>query len=232
MNIRITSIQLALFSPGIDLSNKVDLLAKMKKNAGEYLNGDPIMLPIPVDAPPEIPRLVLKDEKGNIGLNISANKIDFFIHPTAEKGKIPEVYSDLIGELEAIYKNILNALYGSTELAINRIGFVVRGESEIQEAGKQLKEKYLSTKFAKTKWQKIDLGLLKKDNIDKKISNIWFRVSSDMKKNGDGNKNKTVIIFDINTLAQKSYIFKSVDVLSYVRQAVLYLGSYSKKVLI
>jgi len=233
MNIKITNIQLALFSPGINLSDKVDLLTKIKKNAGKYLDGDPIVLPVPVGAPPEIPLLVLKDKSGNISLNISVNKIGLFIHPADEKGKVPEVYTDLISELETIYKNILSALYGSTELAVNRIGFVVKGESEIQKTGKQLEEKYLSAKFAKTKWQKINLGLLKKDNIDKKTSNIWFRINSDMKKDGSGNKNKIIIIFDTNTVAYKSYIFKGIDdVLSYVKQAILYLESYSKKVLI
>jgi len=232
MNIKITNIQLSLFSPGINLSNKVDLLAKMKKNAGKYLNGDPVVLPIPVDTPPEIPRLILKDERGNISLNISVNKIDLFIRPADEKGKVPEVYTSLIDELETIYKKILNTLYGSTELAINRVGFVVIGESEIQKTDKQLGKKYLSAKFAKTKWEKIYLGLLEKDNIDKKNSNIWFRINSGMKKDSDRDKNKIVIIFDTNTIAQKSYIFKSMDVLSYVKQALLYLESYSKRVLV
>jgi len=222
---------LALFSPGINFSDKIDLLAKIKKNAGKYLSGDPIMLPAIANAPPEIPRIILKDEKGNISLNISANKIDLFIRPVDEEGKIPEVYTDLIGELETIYKNILNALYGSTELIVHRIGLIVVGESEIQGANKQIEERYLSVKFAKTKWQKINLGLLKKGNIDKKSSNIWFRINSGMKKDDDENKNKAMIIFDTNTVAQKNYIFKSINVLNYVKQAILYLGPYSKKVL-
>ena len=47
MNFKINNIQVALFSPGIDLSDKIALAQQIKKETDNLFNGESIVLPVP-----------------------------------------------------------------------------------------------------------------------------------------------------------------------------------------
>ena len=68
MNMKINdlSIQTAFFTPGLIFSDKLSLSAQLIKESGNIFDGDPIMLPIPPEAPPEFPRMILKSKDENI----------------------------------------------------------------------------------------------------------------------------------------------------------------------
>lgn len=232
MEIKINKVQLALYSPGVDLSDKLTLTGNIRKGSGDLFSGEPLILPVSDNVPNEIPRIILKDKKGGINLHISVNKIDLHISDSILTGNIPSVYSKLDQSLIKIYQTVLNALFSATSLIVNRVGFVVIGEVEVKNAGAYITSKYLTKDIKMTDWLDVNVSLLRKDIIDKKESNVWFRLHPSRKQSGEVDDNKLIVMFDINTLSKEGYSFAVEDLLSYVKQSSSYLANYSKEILL
>lgn len=232
MEIKINKVQLAIYSPGIDLLDKLTLAGNIRKGSGNLFTGEPLLLPVPDNVPNEIPRIILKDKKGEINLHISVNKIDLHIQGSVLAGSIPSVYSELDKNLIEIYRSVLNALFSATPLTVNRVGFVVVGEVEAKNAIVHITNKYLTKDIKMTGWYDVNVSLLKREAIDKKESNVWFRLRPGRIKSGEVDNNKLIVMFDINTLTKEGYSFAVKDILSYVKQISSYLANYSKEILV
>ena len=232
MEIKINKVQLAIYSPGIDLSDKLTLSGNIRKGSGDLFSGEPLILPVPDNVPNEIPRIILKDKKGEINLHIAVNKIDLHIRDSILAGSVPNVYSKLDKSLFDIYRSVLKALFSATSLTVNRVGFVVVGEVEVKDASAYITNKYLTKDIKMAGWLDVNVSLLKRETIDKKESNVWLRLSPGRKEKGEVDNNKLIVIFDINTLSKQNYIFAVEDLLSFVKQGSSYLANYSKKILV
>jgi len=51
MDFHVSSLQTAIFIPNLDLSNKIGFINQLNKETDNLFDGDPIILPIPNDAP-------------------------------------------------------------------------------------------------------------------------------------------------------------------------------------
>lgn len=232
MEIKINKVQLALYSPGIDLSDKLTLTGNIRKESDNLFSGEPLILPVPDNVPNEIPRIILKDKKGGINLHISVNKIDLHIRDSILTESVPGVYSKLDKSLLEVYRSVLKALFSATSLTVNRVGFVIVGEVEVKNASTYITNKYLTKDIKMTGWLDANVSLLNRETIDKKESNVWLRLSPGRKESGEVDNNKLIVMFDINTLSKEGYSFAVEDLLSYVKQSSSYLANYSKEILL
>lgn len=72
------ALQAGVFTPGLrEVSSARVLSALLAQTNG--LDGNPLVLPIPADAPPEIPRLVLNSPDGSTQLQIALSRSDFAV---------------------------------------------------------------------------------------------------------------------------------------------------------
>jgi len=232
MEIKINQVQLALYSPGVDLSDKLTLTGNIRKDSGSIFSGEPLILPVPDNVPNEIPRIILSNKEGKINLHISVNKIDLYIRNPILAGNVPGVYSKLDNNLIEVYKSVLNALFSATSLTVNRVGFVVAGEAEVKDTSTYIANKYLTKDIKMPGWLDVNVNLLKRKMVDKKESNVWLRLSPGRKTNGEVDDNKLNVVFDINTLPKEGYGFAVADILSYVKEISSYLADYSKEILL
>jgi len=224
MTFQITNTQVALLSPGVDLSDKLALAQKMKEGTGDLFDGESIVLPIPNDAPAEIPRIILRNKTNQASLNISLNKIDFFINPKAN-----DKFTNSSNEVIKIYKSLLDTLYKVSPLVAHRIGYVFNLKSTVNDSVEFISTKYFGD-FKKGKsWKDINFGLLRKDVINEKTSNIWFRINPDKKQDGDVDPKKIALMFDINTLPKEIHKLDSKNIVKYLEESTKYLESYSKE---
>ena len=106
MNKEIIQIQLALFFQPDFTGSFEDFSLKLKNKLGQSKITQ--LLPVPPDAPFEIPRLVLNYD--NFNINVSKNRIDLFLKDTTLLKENIQNISDVI----------LNQLF----LSIGRVGFV------------------------------------------------------------------------------------------------------------
>lgn len=226
MNTDITNIQVALFSPGIDLSDKLALAQQIKKETGSLFNGESIVLPVPNDAPAEIPRIILKNKNGKISLNISSNKVDIFLKPSTEIS-----IEQSANEIEKTFEKLLEVLFKSGNFLVQRVGYVIHLQTKVNQASKYIFDNYFKDIKTKEDWIDINLGLLKRDKINKKESNIWFRMNPNKKTDGSVDSEKIIVMFDVNTLPKETHKFNVLEIFSYLKKSAEYLDKYSEQVL-
>ena len=104
MNIRLDHIQLVLFSPGVVVVNKLKTASALNDVLSGVLDGDPAIIPLPDDAPPEIPRIILKSKDEQYNLKTANSRIDFFFRYKKEQEKTPFPVPNLFGKLIEVFK--------------------------------------------------------------------------------------------------------------------------------
>lgn len=134
---KLISIQIALFSA--EQVFRPDLLMNaINEKLGNILDDMPTILNIPVDVPADIPIVQAKSQNKIYALNISRNRVDFFISPKYFREESPfEIYKSYKSTVEKYYKTVMNALQ------ISRIGIVFTLFEETGEEIKRIYDKYL-----------------------------------------------------------------------------------------
>lgn len=181
---KILQIQTAFFFKEDFSKSFEELSLKIKTK----MIGEPVttQLPIPPNAPPEVPRLMLNYE-GRMAINVAKNRIDFF-------------YSDFSNEKN----NVIEIVQAISELGlkIGRVGFVKNiflDDNNIDDIKKYLTEEK-SNKLSNLKEISIRVNTSKKVG-EFECNNIQNIANGKINSNGtieDG----VLIIRDINTKAE------------------------------
>jgi hypothetical protein len=199
METKIKKIQTAIFTKNFNISNDLDranLLTEINKSVKHVFNGVPTQLPIPNDAPPEIPRFILKSIDENFSCNIALSRIDILYN-------VPVNYSESKDELfETQKKNtevIFDFLLNKNIIIINRIGFIAVTEKTLISEEKD-SINYLRSEFIKNDKFSSPKELLfrynQEENSDNFDMNNLITISA---KIGSSINLQT----DINTIAEK-----------------------------
>lgn len=189
MNKEIIQIQIAWFFSNIFKGNFEDFSLKLKNKLGA--SNATSQLPLPSDAPSEIPRLILNYQSFN--LNIAKNRLDLFlkdIESTPTKSAISNINDVILKELF---------------LPVGRIGFVKNFfiDADIRDLKKLLQKENV---------EKLDLKEISiRINEIKKVANYGCNNIESLstgfiiKKEADGRETKKagiIIARDINTSAE------------------------------
>jgi len=170
----IQNIQGVLFIENFAFRNKLEVASKINDAVNNLFDGDPVMLDLPSEAPPEIPRIQLKDSNAVYTLNFSPVRIDFFYN---ERGK-PEK------TLESLAENYLKYLFGiaglikaSFNLGIPRIALVLKASGEM-ESGSNLfvYKKFLGENQFFNGASALEIHALGKTTMKDYHINRWFRM--------------------------------------------------------
>ena len=78
VNFKVQKIQLTLFPKNFNLVDKIKVANDLKVKMEGLFNGKSTILPLPIDAPLEIPRIILQSKDNFFGCNIAIPRIDFF----------------------------------------------------------------------------------------------------------------------------------------------------------
>jgi len=85
----LSKLQAAVFTPDLNITNSLNLANIINTLLPGKLNGDVSILPIPQDAPAEIPRLQLSSEDGKWKVSISLVRTDLiYLDPNASEDTI------------------------------------------------------------------------------------------------------------------------------------------------
>jgi len=114
---------LVVFFSNIDLSNRIEVAASLNKYTGNLFNGESAILPIPEDAPHEIPRIILDNKEKIFGCVVSPKRLEFsFKQKEDENRKLEEVQEDFLNQLS----NIAKAAKTELKAKVERLGIIVR----------------------------------------------------------------------------------------------------------
>lgn len=120
VDFRISKFLASIFTPDFNLSNSLAIANLVVELAGEYIGGEPMILPIPQDAPAEIPRINFISPDKSWKVNISLDRVNMFYDAPIGSQEEPisaEIFASIISEFFSKYHERLN-------LRVQRLGFV------------------------------------------------------------------------------------------------------------
>ena len=190
MDKRITKIQFALFFKNDFNGDFVDFTKGLKDLIDEDDYKETQSIPLPSNAPSEIPRLNMNLEGFNI--SVAKNRLDLFFESNIEK---TSTYIEAIS----------NFLIGSSSIQINRVGFV---KTFFIEGGFDDLKNNLNTKFKEEDFKEINIRISKQKSIySYECNNIeHFSNGFFTGKGVTGKKDGIVLTRDINTLLETKNI--------------------------
>lgn len=207
---RVFSCQLSLFY-NILTTQVSRILREVLDNFGDAFDGDPLSMPIPQDAPPDIPRVVLTNKTPRTKLEICLSRINFY------QFKIDDSDNIDIGEFYKTYSDLCFKLAELLNAPPNRLGAFLVRRAEPDNPGI-----LLARHFCQDKWKEkplnrpefFELHAHKKFNIynndnesSSLIVNSWVRNKADVRKTGDMQIPVIVVEQDLNTLDEQRQNF-------------------------
>lgn len=188
--IRTVKFQTALFFEGI-LPRPDQIFFQINQDFSNLFNGVPTILPIPPDAPLDIPLVQLKSESNLYQLNISKSRADLFMNPLQAESYNDKLALDFV-TLSKLFISVFSKLCN-----INRIGYVILTHKESNSPSKLISEKYFKPNF------KDSDELSFRRNINRRVKGILINdilelASSELTNPSVGTKKGVLIIRDLN----------------------------------
>ena len=196
MDFLVRSFQVVLFGL-IDVRDPLGIGNQVRSAASGLLDGDPLVLPLPADAPSEIPRIVLKSKDERYSCNVSGVRVDFFYREKEPTRKWIELRDEYLQYLSAISQTVV----GTLRTGITRLGSVAEFEVPISTSPSlTIRRAYLKEGILSGQHE-IQLGVL--DRLAWEIADInrWIRVR------GKEGESVLRVVVDINTIPDKKFDF-------------------------
>lgn len=190
----------AFFIGNVDLSNKLDIASKVNSYLKNLFDGDPTILPIPNDAPFELPRIMLNSKNKLFSCNISPQRVDFIVNKSkaiASGNKEVNAEDAFIKYTNMITQMILEELKWS----INRLALISQCKSRPAGGVIPFLQKMLTDDFSKSA-KELQLHSLKTIEINDFKVNYWLRLIS---QNSGTEKEFLLIASDLNTSQTEKY---------------------------
>jgi hypothetical protein len=199
LNFFIQNIQAVLFIENFAFQNKLAIASRINDVVDNLFDGDPTMLDLPADAPPEIPRIQLKDSRPIYSLNFSPSRIDFFYNESEKPEKSLNIIKD---EYLGYFFKIVNLVKDEYRLTIPRTAIVLKAISEVEMGSNLfLYEGFLGRNpFFKDTYA-MEIHALEKSRMKDFNINRWFRIKT-ARSSLDRN-NVLFVEIDINTQPEK-----------------------------
>lgn len=204
-NIRLDQVQLVLFSPVIAIADKLKTANALNGVLSGILDGDPGVLPLPDDAPSEIPRILLKSKDEQYKLQIANKRIDFiFCYKKDEEETLflaPGLFEKFAGVFQYFKENI--------HTQFTRSAIVTNWIIELEKfpGAEYLLTKYIHEEAPLRDPYELELHYLTKESVAGFNVNKWTRIKS-ARKISEPEQNKLIVFhIDINTLAEETYEF-------------------------
>lgn len=117
----ITNCQVVAFTPGGSF-RLWPLVKDMRDTFGEYFPMDPISQPLPDNAPPELPRLILRNKNETCKMQIAPARVDMFFS-SGNPSKALDVSSKIDLSLKILdqYEETARVIFGRLSLVIIRL---------------------------------------------------------------------------------------------------------------
>lgn len=201
---RFSGYQAVAFFGNVQLSvNRV--LPRLITDLGDTLDGDPIALPIPADAPPEVPRLVLANKDQSLRFDISLRRADVRWVRQATGHEMP------VSDFSGFSQRALNVFHQAVHLRPSRVAFVANRFQPHETPGIELARHFCrpellsndpSKKGPLNRPENFELHSHKKFQMGRFLVNSWMRCKSGMLSIADRNRPIIFVEQDINTLTE------------------------------
>jgi hypothetical protein len=218
---QLQSIKTVLFTQRINLSKPIEIAGSFMSNAGigNLYNGQPTILPIPQDAPSEIPRIILKNENKSYFCNISQDRIDFTFKRRTPNATLQDASDTFLNHLISHVDVVNNIL----RVPIIRIGIIITLVLPLKiSSNKFVSEKFLRENLFENSHD-ITLGVLRKEQLAGFETNCWVKMNTMRNKKDQLDDRALIIIYDINTPPEKLFDLSRDQVSIFYNSSIKYV---------
>ncbi len=193
----ISSLQFSIFTSAV-LFAKAKILEKLMSDFSDVFNGDTVSIPVPSDAPKEIPSIILYSEDKKMKLEVAENRVNFFKYQRDDSEIVdPQKMIKLFLEILKVYKTVTQAVIG--RLAVVTVKFMKIKEPALELAKHFCREEWIEEPFNRP--ENFEIHSHKKYSLCAFSVNSWVRC-----KTGRLTQDKEPIVLvtqDINTLVEE-----------------------------
>ena len=200
----ISSMQAAIFCSELLISNKEEFIYHVVQETNDFLKGEPTILPIPDDAPPEIPRIILKSRTYPYSCNFCKNRFDFFYK---EQRKLNKTSEEVFPDFRNILDRLTTYVKTSLDIKVTRLGFIPNFVIKLKESGNEylLREYFHPNLFLNP--HEIQINVLHKIELESFKVNRWIKLKPLRMRNNIKDDRRILVEIDINTLSEEMYDF-------------------------
>lgn len=195
-DVNLKAIQFAVFFATLNLNDRINFVSEINKVTSNTFDGEPLLIPLPSDAPPEFPRIILKSKDEKLNLNISLGRIDLiFENKTAENLEVNEMFKSLSKLNKYIYDLVIKNFSGT----INRLGLIITFNSN--KLNLTTVKNFINNDSVDSKNnEEVNINLFARNKIKEFDTNNWTRITG---QSHDQNRPGFVIMDDINIRQDK-----------------------------
>jgi len=206
-------IQIALFSEGIVLADKLMIANQINEISNKIFDGDPVILPLPMHAPPEIPRIQMTSKEGEYSLLISQSRVDIIQKFMKEKS-ISD--NDVPEDIFKIFLLIFSFLHEELHGQFYRAAIITEWALEVgvTKPVQAVLSSYMRQDSPINHPNKIEIHSLYQEQLDSFAINKWLKI-----KSFNEQESEIIISIDINTTIENQILFDKKLLESFLRKA-------------
>jgi len=199
------------------MSRKLGLAQDVVSAAANLLDADPVLLPIPDDAPPGFPRVIFKNEDGNVSFRLSLNRADFRIRYEADGSAFSDqgVFEQYVSSLISVIVPIVE----SHKASFKRIGLIFDLLSGLQKSSNILiKDAFLQGAYFDNA-HRIELSTLHRLQLVNFQANRWLRLKSVRSRSDPADDLAVQVLLDMNTVPEEIYDIGIAEIEGFCKEA-------------
>ncbi len=208
---RITRLQASIFTPDLNITSSLKFLNFIDESLGSVLDGNPSSLPIPQDAPADIPRIQASSADDKWKLNLSLARTDlFYVNPFIHEAEILEEK-----DFSKIVADFFSEFQEHFDLRVQRLAFVTDRASEINNPSRYIVDNFCKEELKQEGRPFDNVGQFEIHTL-KKYQWLNYKINSWVRIRSTGLKAETIIpivLFtnDLNTLSSDEDSDKQFD---------------------
>jgi hypothetical protein len=214
LELNLARLQIALFLTSLDTTKMLDLATTIRDSSNGLLDADPLMLPIPSDAPLEFPRLILKSSDGRWTYQVFGNRLDFIFELPPDALGASE-FCEIIKRQAYIGSTVWDAIQPKFSASGNRIGVVSLFAGSPEDSVQILRSRFMLPSDA-PKPHVLQLHTLHRTALGSITVNRWTRCMAGEFIIAETKRRDLLRVeIDINTIPEQRFSLTSAKIISF-----------------
>lgn len=205
MNIRIDTLRLVMFTSGIVIENKLKVAGDIKNRLPDTFDDDPVILPVPENLPPEIPRILLKSKDDRYTLLITKDRVNLEYRYEFNETRSEIPVSEIFEKFLTIFQYVKDDLFGTVIRVVNTQ--IWKMKLETISPVEYILSKYIREDSPVVRPQRIELHYLTKEVITDFEINKEVYIKTGSKTQLAEKNNFAVFLISVSTSTEKPYRF-------------------------
>ena len=191
----------AVFTPDLSEARSARFLNLALELLGKRLDGEPVILPIPQDAPADIPRVLLSSADKKWSLQISLARTNLFYEPTIE-----DAVRVSVGEFGSVASSFFRPYQEKLDLRVQRLALVTERISQEEAPASYIVDKFCKKELGQkggpfSNMRGFEVNSLKRYQWEGFKLNSWVKFRSAHRGTKPEDKFRVIVLQnDLNTL--------------------------------